>query len=86
MKTDVLLLLLFFPHQIYASFIGEFQSHKQFPVLSSRYLLVPYASDKIDPKTHPQFRVRSICTNIGFSGVYPGFSSVTGAAGLGKAP
>nr|QIC49960.1 hapless 2 [Actinia equina] len=42
--------------RIYASFIGEFQSHKQFPVLSTRYLLVPYASDKIDPKTHPQFR------------------------------
>ncbi|EDO36432.1 predicted protein [Nematostella vectensis] len=42
--------------RLHATFIGEFQSHKQFPVLTTKYLLIPYVSEKVDPKTHPQFR------------------------------
>ena len=40
--------------QLLASYIGEFQTHRQFPTLTEKFLLIPYVSDKIDPKTHPQ--------------------------------
>ena len=44
--------------QLLASYIGEFQTHRQFPTLTEKYLLIPYVSAKIDPKTHPQVLVR----------------------------
>ncbi|XP_015762006.1 PREDICTED: protein HAPLESS 2-like [Acropora digitifera] len=40
--------------RLLASYIGEFQTHRQFPTLTEKFLLIPYVTDKIDPKTHPQ--------------------------------
>lgn len=45
--------------QLLASYIGEFQSHRQFPTLTEKFLLIPYVTDKIDPKSHLQLVVRT---------------------------
>lgn len=44
--------------QLLASYIGEFQSHRQFPTLTEKFLLIPYVTEKVDPKAHPQLVVR----------------------------
>ncbi|XP_068682010.1 hapless 2-like isoform X1 [Montipora foliosa] len=40
--------------RLLASYIGEFQTHRQFPTLTEKFLLIPHITDKIDPKNHPQ--------------------------------
>lgn len=42
--------------RLLASYIGEFQSHRQFPTLTEKFLLIPFVTAKIDPKMHPQLR------------------------------
>lgn len=46
--------------QLLASYIGEFQTHRQFPTLTEKFLFIPYISDKIDPKAHAQVVVSEI--------------------------